>query len=80
MQARAFSHLAGSDAGLLSVTSVLAERAVQLQPENAAYVSVTMLLIVLQPGNACVCAYGTLLNRLEHCSLFDLLIQTGTIG
>ncbi len=38
--ARAFGRLAGSDTSLLTVTCMMAERAVQLKPEHAPYVSV----------------------------------------
>jgi hypothetical protein len=37
--ARAFGRLAGSDSSLLTVTCMMAERAVQLKPEHAPYVS-----------------------------------------
>lgn len=37
--AKPFGRLAGSDVALLTVTSMLADRAVQLRPDNAAYVS-----------------------------------------
>ncbi len=37
--ARTFGRLAGSDASILTVTCMMAERATQLKPEHSPYVS-----------------------------------------
>lgn len=44
-----FSRLAGADAGVLTVTLMMAERAMQLKPEYAPYVGARLGLEVFQP-------------------------------
>jgi hypothetical protein len=47
-QAAPFARLAGSDAGLLSITIELAEKAAQLHPDNANFVSAATDLKLMQ--------------------------------
>jgi hypothetical protein len=48
MQAAAFARLAGTDASMLRITLSLADKALQLQPDNPHYVSPEAVCACLQ--------------------------------